>query len=61
MPRIRMGIVDVRECAIAHLNAIKIDEARNQRFILCNRTVWMSELAKWLHDEFNPQGYNFSH
>jgi len=60
MPKVKMGIVDVREVAQAHLNAIKIDEAKNQRFILTNRTVWMSEFAKWLHDEFGHQGYNFN-
>ena len=60
MPKVKMGIVDVRECAQAHLNAVKIDEAKNQRFILCNRTVWMSEFATWLHDEFRPQGYKFN-
>jgi len=34
MPRIMYPVVDVRDCAKAHLQAIKVEEAKNKRFIL---------------------------
>lgn len=33
-PNMRMNIVDVRDCSIAHLRAMEIPEAANKRFIL---------------------------
>lgn len=46
----KLGSVDVRDCAMAHVNAIKVPEAANKRFILVNKGVWMPELAGWLHE-----------
>jgi len=37
LPEVGIPIVDVKDTAIAHLNAIKYDEARNQRFILVEK------------------------
>ena len=53
-------VVGVEECANAHLRAIKVPEAAGKRFILVNRTIWFQEVAVTLHDEFHPQGYDFS-
>ena len=39
LPRISMPVVDVRECATAHLNAIKLQEAANKRFVLVHSTI----------------------
>lgn len=61
MPIIQVPLVDVRECAQAHLNAVKVAEARNQRFILCNRSVWFREIGQALHNEFSTKGWNFNH
>jgi nucleoside-diphosphate-sugar epimerase len=36
IPQIMTPTVDVRDCAMAHLLAIKVDAAKNQRFILCS-------------------------
>jgi hypothetical protein len=43
-PEIGFPLVDVKDVAIAHLNAIKIDEAKNQRFILVQKTFRMYEI-----------------
>ena len=43
-PEIGLPLVDVKDVAIAHLNAIKIDEAKNQRFILVQKTFRMYEI-----------------
>ena len=36
LPRKHLCLVDVREVAQAHMNAIKIEQAANNRFILVN-------------------------
>ena len=53
-----MGVIDVRDCALAHLQAIQIEEAKNQRFIVNNREMWMIDMAKLIAEEFNPKGFN---
>jgi len=45
-------LVDVRAVAQAHLNAIKIPEARNQRFMLINGNFWMKDFMTSLAKEF---------
>lgn len=52
MPKIMMPIVDVRDVALAHLQAIKVEEAKNQRFILNGRSMWFKEIAEALQKEF---------
>ena len=37
--------VDVKDTAMAHLNAIKIDAAKNQRFVLVGANVKMIEVS----------------
>jgi nucleoside-diphosphate-sugar epimerase len=34
LPKVMLVIVDIRECAMAHLKALIISEAKNKRFIL---------------------------
>jgi len=36
MPKIMFPIVDVREVAYAHLQGLKVPEAKGNRFILCS-------------------------
>ena len=60
IPRISMPMVDVRDCAMAHLKAIQVDEAKDKRYILCDQSIWFVDIARIIHEEFQPQGYNFS-
>ena len=39
-PRIKMGTVDVRDVAKAHVNAIQSDEAQGKRFVLAGDTSY---------------------
>ena len=52
VPRVNLPIVDVRDVALAHLNAIKVPEARNQRFILSSQSIWFREIAEALKSKF---------
>ena len=45
VPRLKMGMVDVRDVARAHLQAVKVDAAKNRRFILVSRCAWRKEMA----------------
>jgi nucleoside-diphosphate-sugar epimerase len=48
IPRGMRGFVDVRDVAMAHLKAIQIPEAANQRFILYNERVPSPTVYGWL-------------
>ena len=36
LPRMSFAVVDVRDCAMAHLKAIQVDDAKDKRYILCD-------------------------
>jgi len=49
-PKSSIPVVDVRDVAKAHLQAILVPEAANKRFILCNKFIWFGDIAKILND-----------
>lgn len=55
--RLKMGQVDVRDVAKAHLLAVTQQAAANRRFILVSRCAWRREMAECLAAEFNSQGF----
>jgi dihydroflavonol-4-reductase len=55
IPRGQQGFVDVRDCALAHLRAIQIPEAKNKRFIVYNERVAKPKILEWLQP-FNARG-----
>jgi len=59
IPKINYGIVDVRDVALAHMNAILLSEKTDgQRFICCSEEhLWFDEIAQVLKQEFNKFGY----
>ena len=57
LPDLSFPIVDVRDVAAAHIAAMEKSEAAGNRHILFNRTAHITEFAKILRDEFQPQGY----
>lgn len=60
LPKFSTPIVDVRDCAKAHLEGIKKEDAGNKRFLLVAKSIWFVQLAEILSKEFKPQGYSFS-
>lgn len=56
MPKVQFPTVDVRDVAQAHLNAILIPEAANQRFILCSESCWFKDYGQWLDEAYGKQG-----
>ena len=49
--------VDVRDTARAHLQAIKVAEAANRRFILCHSSPSFQEYAQPIVDKYQPLGW----
>jgi len=47
-PRVMYPVVDVRDVALAHLRAIKVKEAANNRFLITNKSLWLIDFAKIL-------------
>ena len=52
MPKVKLGIVDVRDAAYAHLQAVKVEEAKGKRILLCSDSLWFKEVATYLSEEF---------
>jgi len=48
IPRGGMGMVDVRDVALAHLQALKMPEASGKRFILHSHRVMYKDIYGWL-------------
>lgn len=57
VPKISLPMVDVRDVAKAHVQALKMPEAAGQRFILTEDTHSMSDLAKELSKDYSSLGY----
>lgn len=58
IPDISVPMIDVRDCARAHLQAILVPEAAGKRFILANETHSLYRLCAILHSEFSRLGYS---
>ena len=56
MPKVQLPTVDVRDVAQAHLAAIQIPEAANQRFILCAESAWFKDYGVWLDEVYGKKG-----
>ncbi|XP_071545350.1 uncharacterized protein [Panulirus ornatus] len=60
VPRLNFSICDVRDVAKAHVKALTIPEAANNRHIISTDSVWMKDIAMAVAKEFKPQGYSIS-
>jgi nucleoside-diphosphate-sugar epimerase len=58
-PHVGVGIVDVRNVAQAHLQALSLppEQVNGRRFVLHNETKWSKEMAELLGETFEPMGY----
>lgn len=52
MPKIMAPVVDVREVAFAHLQAIKVPEASGHRFALIAESLWFRDYARILKEAY---------
>jgi nucleoside-diphosphate-sugar epimerase len=52
IPRLQFPMVDVRDCAFGHLQALKLKEAANKRFTLATDSMWFIEMVQLLHKNY---------
>jgi dihydroflavonol-4-reductase len=57
IPRLKLGLVDVRDVAAAIILAMNTPEAAGNRFATPGATAWGIELARILHREYSKRGY----
>ena len=54
IPRMKVPLVDVRDVANAHINAMDNEDAIGKRFLLCENTYWMKDVS----GKMKELGYN---
>ncbi len=52
MPRIAYPIVDVRDCASIHINAMTAKDCGGRRLMAASNTLWISEIAEMLRQAY---------
>ena len=52
-----LGFVDVRDVSLAHLRALKVEEAKNKRFIVSSEDLWIREYAAMIAEVYTPRGF----
>ena len=57
VPRNHNGVVDVRDCAMAHIRALEREDARGKRFIVVSGSIWFKEIGEILQQRYGPMGY----
>ncbi len=57
VPRLKFGVVDVRDVAAAIILAMNTPEAAGNRFISPAATIWGRELTGILHKKYAKRGY----
>ena len=50
-----MALVEVRDVARAHLNALTIPEAANKRFLLVGEALWLHDIALLLKEKYGKE------
>lgn len=57
VPKLMFGVIDVRDCARAHIIAMTSPKAPGNRYLTIAECYWMDDMAKLLYEEFRPLGY----
>ena len=49
-PKLSISVVDVKDVAWAHIKAMKEKNAAGKRFLLSEKTVWLSDISNILYN-----------
>ncbi|VDN22800.1 unnamed protein product [Gongylonema pulchrum] len=61
VPKISLGMVDVRDVARAHIRAMRCPDSDGERILItATPSVWFEQIVEWLHKEFKNQGFVIS-
>ena len=58
LPKFHAFVIDVRDLAKAHINAMRSQEASGHRHIAVSSQLWYSSISEIIAKEFNPMGYH---
>ena len=58
VPNVNMPLADVRDVALAHINALTAPGAADNRHLLVAESIWYTNTARILSDEFSKYGYD---
>ncbi|MEM1346914.1 MAG: NAD-dependent epimerase/dehydratase family protein [Myxococcota bacterium] len=58
LPKLGFGVVDVRDVAWAHCEAMECEEAAGERFLCSTGFMWMQDMGEVLAEYLKPKGYN---
>ncbi|CAJ0595874.1 unnamed protein product [Cylicocyclus nassatus] len=56
-PKVSLGVVDVRDVAKAHVEALTRKESDGERILITARSIWFKDMITWLRKEFSKMGY----
>ncbi|KAK6731178.1 hypothetical protein RB195_007563 [Necator americanus] len=56
-PKVSLGVVDVRDVAKAHIEAMTRKETDGERILISARSMWFKNMLYWLRREFTKMGY----
>lgn len=62
IPKISLGLVDVRDVALAHVLALdqsKLAITNGKRYLLVEGTYWLEDILGIFKEEFSKYGYKF--
>ncbi|ETO22981.1 hypothetical protein RFI_14209 [Reticulomyxa filosa] len=57
VPRIQWGVVDVREVATAHVNAMTAPNAPGKRYLLVGECLWYKDMVELMAYKYSKLGY----
>lgn len=52
MLKMRSAVVDVRDCAKAHLNAVLFPEVKNKRYLLVEKYMYFRDMGAVIHSKY---------
>ena len=57
VPKMMFPMVDVRDAGLAHVRAVEVEQAKNQRIIIVGANITFKEFAEIIYENFSKYGY----
>lgn len=59
-PKVSLGVVDVRDVARAHVEALRTSASDGERILISAQSIWFKDMMNWLRKEFKNFGYKIT-
>jgi len=57
VPHVKLGIVDVRDIATAHIGIMEADGTNGERYAVFGQNIWMNEMVDILRGQYAEKGF----